>query len=64
MKLAAAQAIASSISDEERTRYYIIPSVFNDKIVKSMRSRVIEAAIRTGVARRVPREQTREGAES
>ncbi|MEO2214005.1 NAD-dependent malic enzyme [Paenibacillus polymyxa] len=64
MKLAAAQAIASAITDEERTRYYIIPSVFNDKVVKSMRSRVIEAAIKTGVARRIPREQAREGGES
>lgn len=63
MKLAAAKAIASAISDEERTRYYIIPSVFNEKVVKSIRKRVVEAAVRTGVARRVPREQARESGE-
>ncbi|MCM3783060.1 NAD-dependent malic enzyme [Neobacillus mesonae] len=58
MKLAAAKAIASSISDEERTKYYIIPSVFNDRIVKSIREKVVEAAIKTGVARRVPRKSS------
>lgn len=58
MKLAAAIAIASSISDEERTRHYIIPSVFNDRVVKSIRERVIEAAIQTGVARRFPRKNS------
>lgn len=58
MKLAAATAIASSISDEERTKYYIIPSVFNDRVVKSIRERVIEAALQTGVARRVPRKSS------
>lgn len=63
MKLAAAKAIAAAISDEERSRYYIIPSVFNDKVVKAMRNRIVEAAVKTGVARRVPREQTRESEE-
>ncbi len=56
MKLAAAEAIASVIRDEERGKLYIIPSVFNPDIVKSIRDRVVEAAIRTGVARRIPRE--------
>ena len=56
MKLAAAEAIASVISDEERGKLYIIPSVFNQDVVKTVRDRVVEAAIRTGVARRIPRE--------
>ncbi|WP_028612268.1 NAD-dependent malic enzyme [Paenibacillus harenae] len=56
MKLAAAEAIASAISDEERSRHYIIPSVFNQTVVKAIRDLVIKAAIRTGVARRIPRE--------
>jgi len=56
MKLAAAEAIASVITDEERNKHYIIPSVFNQDVVKVMRDRVVEAAIRTGVARRIPRE--------
>ncbi|WP_127584504.1 NAD-dependent malic enzyme [Paenibacillus koleovorans] len=56
MKLAAAEAIASVITEEERNKFYIIPSVFNDKISKLIRERVVEAAIATGVARRIPRE--------
>jgi malate dehydrogenase (oxaloacetate-decarboxylating) len=56
MKLAAAEAIASSISDTERNRFYIIPSVFNQQVVSAIRDLVIQAAIRTGVARRIPRE--------
>lgn len=56
MKLAAAEAIASVIRDEERSKLYIIPSVFNPDVVKTIRNRVVEAAIRTGVARRIPRD--------
>jgi len=56
MKLAAAEAIASVITDDERNRLYIIPSVFNQEVVKVVRDRVIRAAIASGVARRIPRE--------
>lgn len=56
MKLAAAEAIASAISDDERSRHYIIPSVFNQAVVKAIRDLVIKAAMKTGVARRIPRE--------
>ncbi|GKU77470.1 NAD-dependent malic enzyme [Paenibacillus sp. L3-i20] len=56
MKLAAAEAIASAISDDERSKHYIIPSVFNQQVVAGIRDLVIKAAIRTGVARRIPRE--------
>lgn len=56
MKLAASNAIASAISDEEINKFYIIPSVFNEQVVKNVRTRVIEAAIQTGVAGRIPRE--------
>ena len=56
MKLAAAEAIASVITDEERNKLYIIPSVFNQEVVKLVRDHVIQAAIRTNVARRIPRE--------
>jgi len=55
MKLAAAQAIASVVSDEELNESYIIPSVFHQQVVERVREAVIEAAIRTGVARRRPR---------
>ncbi len=56
MKLAAARAIASIVTDEELNEQYIIPSIFNDKVVSSVRDAVIEAAIKSGAARRVPRD--------
>lgn len=52
MKLAAAEAIASVISEEELSRLYIIPSVFNTRVVEEVRHRVIAAARNSGVARR------------
>lgn len=52
MKLAAAEAIASVISGDELNRMYIIPSVFNSRVVEEVRRRVIQAAQRSGVSRR------------
>ncbi|CEH31258.1 malate dehydrogenase [Aneurinibacillus migulanus] len=57
MKVAAAHAIASIISEEELNEQYIIPSVFNDRVVKNVRDAVVNAAIKTGVARKVPRDK-------
>lgn len=56
MKLAAAYAIASIVEDHELNEQYIIPSVFNTKVVDAVRAKVIQAAIDTGVARKPPRE--------
>ncbi|GKU80408.1 NAD-dependent malic enzyme [Paenibacillus sp. L3-i20] len=56
MKLAAAEAIASVISEDELNRMYIIPSVFNTKVVEEVRRRVIAAAQQSGVSRRNVRE--------
>ncbi|HEY2494452.1 MAG TPA: NAD-dependent malic enzyme [Paenibacillus sp.] len=52
MKLAAARAIASVVTDEELTETYVIPSVFNSKIVEKVRDAVVQAAHETGVARK------------
>ncbi|UUZ97755.1 hypothetical protein LJK87_47810 [Paenibacillus sp. P25] len=52
MKLAAAKAIASVVSDEELNEFYIIPSVFNTAVVERVREAVIAAAIESGVARK------------
>ncbi|MFD2170748.1 NAD-dependent malic enzyme [Tumebacillus lipolyticus] len=52
MKLAAAHAIANVVSEEELSEHYIIPSVFNKKVVQAVRLGVIEAAYSSGVARR------------
>lgn len=54
MKLAAARAIASVISEHELSPYYIVPSIFNEEVVAQVRKAVIEAAILTGVAARIP----------
>lgn len=54
MKLAAARAIASIVSEQELNEHYIIPGVFNDKVVPAVRRAVILEAIRTGVSRKVP----------
>ena len=56
MKLAAAYAIASIVEDRERNEQYIIPSVFNTKVVETVRREVIKAAVASGVARKTPRE--------
>lgn len=54
MKLAAAQAIAAVVHPDERNEQYIIPSIFNEKVVEQVRLAVIRAAIATGIARRIP----------
>lgn len=54
MKLAAARAIASVVTDSELNEQYIIPSIFNESVVSKVRHAVIEAAILTGIARRIP----------
>lgn len=55
MKLACAEAIASIISEDELSSHYIIPTVFNQKVVKAVSEAVIRAAIETKVARKIPK---------
>lgn len=52
MKLAAANAIAGIISDDELHPDYIIPSVFDRRVGEAVAKEVEEAAYTTGVARR------------
>jgi malate dehydrogenase (oxaloacetate-decarboxylating) len=52
MKLAAANAIATVIPADELHADYIIPSVFDRRVVKAVAHAVAEAAIASGVARR------------
>lgn len=54
MKLAASKAIAAVVQPDELNELYIIPSLFNEKVVDLVRKAVIETAIRTGEARRIP----------
>lgn len=50
MKMAAAEALASLISDEELTAEYIIPKAFDKRVGPAVASAVAEAARRSGVA--------------
>lgn len=51
MKLAAAMAIASLVSDEELSHDYIIPKAFDERVAPAVAKAVSKAAIETGVAR-------------
>ena len=51
MKMAAAQALAELIGDEELNENYIIPQPFDPRVVPAVSKAVAEAARRTGVAR-------------
>jgi malate dehydrogenase (oxaloacetate-decarboxylating) len=51
MKLAAATAIASLISDEELNDEYIIPGAFDARVAKTVASEVARVARETGIAR-------------
>jgi malate dehydrogenase (oxaloacetate-decarboxylating) len=52
MKLAAANAIAGTISDAELHPEYIVPSVFDKRVAEAVAKAVEAAAYQTGVARR------------
>ena len=51
MKMAAAAALASLISDEELSAEYIIPKAFDKRVGPAVAAAVAEAARRSGVAR-------------
>ena len=51
MKMAASQALASLISDEELNEDYIIPKAFDPRVGPAVAKAVAEAARRSGVAR-------------
>ncbi|HZV05273.1 MAG TPA: NAD-dependent malic enzyme [Gemmataceae bacterium] len=52
MKLAAAHAIAESIPEDHLTEDYIVPSVFEKRVVRAVARAVARAAHESGVARR------------
>ncbi len=52
IKLAAARAIASMVDEKELSEDYIVPSIFDRKVVTTVASAVSDAAYRTGVARK------------
>jgi malate dehydrogenase (oxaloacetate-decarboxylating) len=52
MKLAAGEAIASAVPEDELESEYVIPSVFNRDVAPAVARAVAEAAQREGLARR------------
>lgn len=50
MKIAAVQAIASLVSDEEVQQDYIIPNPFDSRVAQAVAIAVAKAAVETGVA--------------
>lgn len=52
IKLAAARAIASIVDEKELSEDYIVPSIFDRRVVTTVAAGVSDAAYRTGVARR------------
>ena len=51
MKVAAAEALANLISDDELNENYIIPAAFDPRVGPAVAAAVAEAARKTGVAR-------------
>jgi malate dehydrogenase (oxaloacetate-decarboxylating) len=51
MKIAAAEAIASLVTEEEMTADYILPKAFDLRVGKAVAAAVAKAARDTGVAR-------------
>ena len=51
MKIAAAMAIADSVSDEQLAADYIMPSVFDKSVVERVAPAVAAAAVADGVVR-------------
>jgi malate dehydrogenase (oxaloacetate-decarboxylating) len=54
MKMAAAFAIAEIVSEAELSPEYVIPSVFDARVVAAVAKAVASAALEEGVARRTP----------
>jgi len=52
MKLAAARALAGVIGDDELHAEYIVPSVFDPRVVEAVAGAVAEDAVQSGVARK------------
>jgi malate dehydrogenase (oxaloacetate-decarboxylating) len=51
MKIAAAQAIASLVSEEELSADYILPAAFDPRVKDAVAKAAAQAAVRSGVAR-------------
>jgi len=50
IKLAAAKAIASVVDQRDLSEDYIVPSIFDRKVVSAVAAAVVDAAVRTGIS--------------
>jgi malate dehydrogenase (oxaloacetate-decarboxylating) len=58
MKIAAAEAIAQTVTDQELNESYIIPSVFNKGVGEAVAQAVETAAYKEGIARKHPADES------
>jgi malate dehydrogenase (oxaloacetate-decarboxylating) len=58
MKIAAAEAIAQTVTPQELNESYIIPSVFNKNVGDAVAQAVESAAYNEGVARKHPSDES------
>jgi malate dehydrogenase (oxaloacetate-decarboxylating) len=63
MERAAAEAIAATVGSDELSFDYIVPSVFDSRVVRGVAAAVAAAAVQEGVARTIPHELEPELAE-
>lgn len=61
MKLAAAYAISSLVSDKELNAQYIIPNALDSRVSDHVAEAVAKAAIESGVARKIPHPEPLQG---
>ncbi len=57
MQLAASNAIATTIADDQLSEDYIIPSVFDERVSKRVAKAVMDVAAETSAARRTPKKR-------
>lgn len=61
MKLAAADALAALVSDEDLREDYVVANAFDERVPLAVAKAVAEMAIKTGVARKVPKNTEEDG---
>ena len=61
MKLAAADALAALVSDEDLREDYVVANAFDERVPLAVAKAVAEVAIKTGVARKSPKQNVEDG---
>ena len=61
MKLAAADAVAALVSDEDLREDYVVANAFDERVPLAVAKAVAEVAIKTGVARKSPKQNVEDG---